>query len=170
MAHRPRCAVCRMTDTAGSAHHLTSSPTSTPVDGWRFIPRTHLPARRRLTDCGVAPTSPHPVGAGFHARPALVDRQRWYAAPTLHQPLSHGAMRRDSSPFRGAERWADVCGVCASVYRDADTVVFLSPVRGGVLDAPRLRDRLASLDASVRPDQLSPCHPRRARLRPPPNE
>ena len=38
-----------------------------------------------------------------HARPALVDGRRYCAAPTLHQPLSHGATRRDSSPFRGAE-------------------------------------------------------------------
>ena len=61
-------------------------------------------------------------------------------APTLHQPLSHGALRRDSSPFRGAEGWEDAWGVYALVCRDADTVVFLAPVRGGVLDAPRLRD------------------------------
>ena len=159
-----------MTGTAGFTRHLTSPPTSTPVDGWRFIPRTYRPARRRLTDCGVAPPPHTPYGrASTPARRGLtgnviIPHQR------RPQPLSHGASRRDSSPFRGAERWADVCGVCASVYRDADAVVFLSPVRGGVLDAPRLRDRLASLDASVRPDQLSPCHARRARLRPPPNE
>ena len=43
-----------------------------------------------------------------HARPASVDWRRYFAAPTLHQPLSHGAERRDSSPFRGAEGWAEV--------------------------------------------------------------
>ena len=69
---------------------------------------------RGLTDDVI---SPHP---------------RWY------QPLSHGATRRDSSPFRGAEGWAEVCGVYASIYHDADTCVSHSPVRGGVLGAPRL--------------------------------
>ena len=87
-------------------------------------------------------------------------------SPTLHQPLSHGALRRDSSPFRGAEAWADVCGVCAFVYHDADTVVFLPPVRGGVLDAPWLRDCRGWLDASVRPDRQHPRHPRCAILTP----
>ena len=37
-------------------------------------------------------------------------------------------------------------------------------VRGGVLDAPRLRYCRAALDASVRPDQLLPRHPRCVRL------
>ena len=65
-------------------------------------PRPHL---RWSTGDAVfrVPTSPHVVGAGFHARPASVDGRRYYAAPTLHQPLSHAAKRRDSSPFRGAE-------------------------------------------------------------------
>ena len=107
--------------------------------------------------------------AGVEARPyggwvARVDGLRDYTAPTLHQPLSHGALRRDSSPFRGAEGWAEVCGVYAFVYRDADAVVFLPPVRGGVLDAPRLRDRRAALDAPVRPDRLHPRLIRRANL------
>ena len=108
--------------------------------------------------------SPHPVGAGFHARPALVDGRRYCAAPTLHQPLSHGALRRDSSPFRGAEGWVEVCGVYASVYRDADTYVSLLPVRGGVLDAPRSRDRRGGLDTAVRLDRLRPHFPRCDRL------
>ena len=115
------------------------------------------------------PTSPHLVGAGFHARPALVDGQRWYAAPTLHQPLSHGAKRRDSSPFRGAEGWVEICGVYASVYHDADTHVQHSPVRGGVLDAPRSRDRRGGVVAPVRRDRWHPRHLRCVRLRPPPN-
>ena len=100
----------------------------------------------------------------LHARPARVDGQRYFAAPTLHQPLSHGASRRDSSPFRGAEGRAEVCGVYALVYHDADTVVFLPPVRGGVLDAPCLRDRRAALDADVRLDRQHPRLPRCANL------
>ena len=71
---------------------------------------------------------------------ALVAGRRYCAAPRLHQPLSHAASRRDSSPFRGAKGWAEACGVCASIYHDADTYVSLPPVRGGVLDAPRPRD------------------------------
>ena len=89
--------------------------------------------------------------------------------PTSHQPLSHGASRRDSSPSRGAKGWVKVCGVGATVYHDADTVVFLPPVRGGVPDAPRSRDRRAALDAPVRRDRLYPRLPRCARFRPLPN-
>ena len=100
---------------------------------------------RGLTDDVI---SPHP---------------RWY------QPLSHGATRRDSSPFRGAEGWAEVCGVYASAYHDADTVVFLSPVRGGVLDAPQSRDCRGALGAPARHDRPHPRHPRCARLCPPPS-
>ena len=40
------------------------------------------------------------------------------------------------------------------VCHDADTSVSLPPVRGGVLDAPRSRDRRAALDASVRHDRF----------------
>ena len=85
------------------------------------------------------------------------------------QPLSHGALRRDSSPFRGAEGWAEVCGVYASVYHDADTSVSLPPVRGGVLDAPWSRDCRGGVVADGRRGRLHPRHPRRARWRPPPN-
>ena len=85
------------------------------------------------------------------------------------QPLSHGATRRDSSPFRGAEGWEEVVTLYASVYHDAATSVSLLPVRGGVLDAPRWCDRRAALDASVWPDQLHPRHLRRACLRHPPH-
>ena len=99
-----------------------------------------------------------------HARPTRVDGRRRFTAPTLPQPLSHAATRRDSSPFSGAEGWAEVRGVCASVYHDSDTYVLHPPVRGGVPDAPRSRDRRAALDASVRPDQPHPRPPRRARL------
>ena len=110
------------------------------------------------------PTSRTPRrGLIFHARPARVDGRRYYAAPTLHQPLSHGAKRRDSSPFRGAE------GVCASACHGADTCVPLTPVRGGVLDAPRSRDCRGGLDADVGRGRWHPRHPRRARLSPPPN-
>ena len=95
--------------------------------------------RRPLTDAGRAWKPAPTVGIRI--------------SPSLHQPLSHGASRRDSSPFRGAEGRAEVCGVYALVYHDADTVVFLPPVRGGVLDAPCLRDRRAALDADVRLDR-----------------
>ena len=74
--------------------------------------------------------------------------------PRWYQPLSHGATRRDSSPFRGAEGWAEVCGDGASVYRDADAYVSLTPVRGGVLDAPRLRNRRGGVGADVWRDRL----------------
>ena len=87
---------------------------------------------------------------------ALVDGQRYCAAPTLHQPLSHGASRRDSSPFRGAEGWVGAWGVCALVYHDADTFVSLTPVRGGVLDAPWLRDCRGGVGEDGRRGRLHP--------------
>ena len=43
-----------------------------------------------------------------------------------------------------------VCGVYASVYHDADAYVPLTPVRGGVLDAPRSVDEQAYLKAPRR--------------------
>ena len=143
-----------MTGSAGSTRYLTSPPTL-----------------RWSTDYVVfhAPASPHPLGAGFHARPAWVDGQRYCIAPTLHQPLSHAASRRDSSPFRGAKGWAEVCGACASVSHDADTYVSHPPVRGGVLDAPPLRDCRGGVVADGRRDQLHPCLPQRTRLRPSPH-
>ena len=103
------------------------------------------------------------------ARPTLVDGRRYCVAPALHQPLSHGPTGRASSPFRGADGWAYILALCASVSHDADTVVFLPPVRGGVLDAPRLRDRRAALDASVRHDRQHPRHLRCVRLCPQPH-
>ena len=82
-----------------------------------------------------------------------------------HSPSSHAASRRDSSPFRGAEGWAEVCGVYASVCRDADTVVFLPPVRGGVLDAPWSRDCRGGVVANIGCGLLHPRHLRCAHLR-----
>ncbi len=112
--HRPTYHIPR----AQPAHHFVRAnrrrPSSRPGRAWKPAP----------TACGVRRLTGNVISP----------------APTLHQPLSHGALRRDSSPFRGAEGWEDAWGVYALVCRDADTVVFLAPVRGGVLDAPRLRD------------------------------
>ena len=108
-----------------------------------------------------------PTHAGRAWKPAPTVGIR--ISPTLHQPLSHGAKRRDSSPFRGAKGWAEICGVYASVYHDADTYVSHPPVRGGVPDAPRSRDRRGGVVAPVRRDRWHPRHLRCARLRPPPN-
>ena len=90
-------------------------------------------------------------------------------APTLHQPLSHGAERRDSSPFRGADGWEEVCGDGASVYRDADTYVSLTPVRGGVLDAPRSDYYRGGFVAPVRRGRFYPRFPRCTRICLPPS-
>ena len=116
------------------------------VDGQRGISRARLPTRRRG---GL----PRPPGLGLRITLVRPHRHR-------HQPLSHGASRRDSSPFRGAEGFAEVCGVYTFVYHDADTVVFLLPVRGGVPDAPRSRDCRGELDAVVRRGRFCRCHPR----------
>ena len=73
-------------------------------------------------------------------------------------------MRRDSSPFRGAEGWVEVCGVYALVYHDADTYVYHSPVRGGVLDAPWLRECRGGVGADSRRGRLRRRLMRRVRL------
>ena len=130
----------------------------------RAPPAHHLGGRTHVV------RQPTPGGRGS---PPLrwdgVDGQRYCIAPTLHQPLSHAASRRDSSPFRGAKGWAEICGVYASVSHDADTYVSHPPVRGGVPDAPRLRDCRGAVVADGRRDRLHPRHPRCARLRPPPH-
>ena len=58
----------------------------------------------------------------------------------------------------------EVWGVYALVYHDADTVVFLSPVRGGVLDAPWLRDCRGGVGADGRRSRLRRRLMRRVRL------
>ena len=52
----------------------------------------------------------------------------------------------------------------APVTFHAASPVSLPSIRGGVLDAPRSRDRRAALGAPVRLDQPRPRHPRRSRL------
>ena len=116
--------------------------------------------RRRF----YAPTSPHPVGAGFHARTALGRLatlvRRTYLAPT---PQSRRYAPRQL-PFQGSRGPGGGFHLYASVYHDAATSVSLLPVRGGVLDAPRWCDRRAALDAYVWPDRFCPRFPRCARL------
>ena len=141
--------------------------------------------RRRLSTDGGAPGTVRPTTCGECFRIANTssvirrkgrrgrrplrwivawdDGLRYCAAPTLPQPLSHGPTGRDSSPFRGAEGWVEICGVYACVYHDADTYVSLPLVRGGVLDAPRLRECRGGMVADVRRGQLHPRFLRRAR-------
>ena len=139
----------------------------------RFYPR--FPRRARLRPPSNAS---NPAGAarapfftGARRYPPSHAGRAWKPAPTRRgevlgafrrwlQPLSHGAKRRDSSPFRGAEGWADVCGVYAFVYHDADIYVSNPPVRGGVFDAPRSRDCRGGLVADVRRGRLYPRFPR----------
>ena len=71
---------------------------------------------------------------------------------------------RDSG-FSGAVRYAGSLGTDSSpVTMYAASPVSLPPVRGGVLDAPCLRDCRGGLDAPVRLDQWHPRLIRRARL------
>ncbi len=143
-----------------------ASPAVRPVTSSspRIISRGHCPRT-----FGAATSAFLPRRAGVEARPY----GGWLRGltgnvvsphPCCPQPLSHGASRRDSSPFRGAEGWAEVCGVYAFVYHDAHTFVPLMPVRGGVLDAPRSRDCRAALGASARRGRRRPRLIRCARL------
>ena len=79
-------------------------------------------------------------------------------------------LRAATAPLSGEPRaWEEVCGVYAHVYHVADTVVFLPPVRGGVLDAPWLRDCRGGLGADIRLDRLHPRLIRRTWWHPPPH-
>ena len=155
-----------MTDDAGSTRHPTSASAPASVDGRAVFHGSTLPTRHGLMDNLIAshPTSPHLVGAGFHARPAWVDGLRDCAAPTsaaTPQSRRFAARQLPCKGSRGAGRYLSTLRTCLlrCGYRG-----FLLPVRGGVPDAPRLCDRRAALDASVRRDQLRPRFPRRSRL------
>ena len=113
--------------------------------------------RRGAVDNGsFAPKRSHPPGVGRQT--TLFRRTR--LAPT---PQSRRFAPRQL-PFQGSRGVGGGGYLYASVYHDAETYVTHSPVRGGVPDAPRLRDRRAALDASVRLDRQHPRHQRRARL------
>ena len=66
-------------------------------------------------------------------------------------------------------RTIDRCEGPAHITSYAEAFDTLQPVGGGVLDAPRSREYRGGLDAAVRHDRWRPRHPRRVRLRPPPN-
>ena len=106
---------------------------------------------------GAATLSFHRRRAGVEARPYFGLRGLTGNVGAPHTPCTNPSV----TPLCGAtallsgepRAWVEVCGVYASVYHDADTVVFLPLVRGGVLDAPRSRDCRGRLVASVRPDR-----------------
>ena len=69
----------------------TVTSASTRIRSRGHSPRTILYGRTHVIH--------HPTPGGRGSPPLQGIR----SSPTLHQPLSHGALRRDSSPFRGAE-------------------------------------------------------------------
>ena len=106
-----------------------------------------------------------PGRAGVEARP--------YGALGMCQ-RANGAVRH---PTQGASRTPPPTVVARCRFQRSRKVQFitpvtlyaaspvtLTPVSGGVPDAPCSRDRRAALVASVRPDQPRPRHPRCARL------
>ena len=98
---------------------------------------------------------------------APVERDRFYPrhprCARLRPPPS------DSYPAGTARAPFVRRGATASVMSYAATYVSHPPVRGGVLDAPWLRDRRGGLDAPVQRGRQHPRHPRCARLHPPPD-
>ena len=137
----------------------------------RIRSRGHSPR----TFCTGEPTfSAHRRRAGVEARPY----GGWLRGLTCnviapYPPCTNPSVTAQSAataPLSGEPRaWAEVWGDGASVYHDADTYVAQPPVRGGVLDAPRSRDRRGGLVADVRHGRLHPRHPRCVCLRPTPN-
>ena len=97
----------------------TVTSASTRIRSRGHSPRTILYGRTHVIH------RPTPGGRGSPPLRwvAWVDGQRYYAAPTLHQPLSHGAKRRDSSPFRGAEGTGGGGCPFASAAYDADASI-----------------------------------------------
>ena len=171
--HRPRCTVAaglpswvRRTRPARPTAPASSTVHPLCVHNPTYeIPRAQ-PAHHFMRAPDVV-LHPRPGGRG--SPPLRWVRTVSASHPRRPQPLSHGAKRRDTSPFRGAEGWEEVYGDGASVYHDADTYVYLPPVRGGVLDAPPLRDCRGGVGATVRRGRLQPRSPRRACLCPPPH-
>ena len=95
---------------------------------------------------GEPTSSVHPRRAGVEARPYGRHPHLTHVAPT---PQSRRKAPRQL-PFQGSRgAWEEVCGDGASAYRDADSYVSLTPVRGGVLDAPWLRDCRGGVVAAV---------------------
>ena len=138
--------------------------------GGVLLPTYHIPRaqpahhfvrahpRRPSSHAGRAWKPAPTVGGGVGRQTTLFRRTR--LAPT---PQSRRKAPRQL-PFQGSRGVGGGGYLYASVYHDAETYVTHSPVRGGVPDAPRLRDRRAALDASVRLDRQHPRHQRRARL------
>ena len=152
--------------------------------------RTHVPTARppRVrypTYANLAGTARAPFLAGVRGSPSSQPRAGVEARPysglrgltgdviTPHRRRPNPSVTVQSAataPLSGEPRaWVEACSVYASVYHDADTVVFLSPVRGGVLDAPTLPVRRGGMVAAVERDQLHPRHLRCVRLRLSPN-
>ena len=105
-------------------HHPPPTARPTPADGRRFISRTNLPTPRRG---GL----PRPARRGLTGN---VGAPRTHVAPT---PQSRRRAPRQL-PFQGSRGVGRRFMAMAHLFtHDADTYVYLTPVRGGVLDAPR---------------------------------
>ena len=188
----------RSTDGGGSARHPASAPALAlrvcrgglvaDVQRDRLQPRLLRCARldsttQRIQSRGHSPrtilygrptSSFHRRRAGVEARPYGGCLRRLTGnAGTPHRRYTNPSVTAQSAataPLSGEPRaWAEVWGVYASVSHDADTYVAQPPVRGGVLDAPRSRDRRGGLGADGRRGQLQPRFLRCVRWRPPPN-
>ena len=123
--------------------------------------RTRLPRRARLCPppnaYNSAGTARAPFHTGVRSCPLTKAGRAWKPAPTacgesirssptLHQPLSHGAKRRDSSPFRGAE------GGCGAITLSVITR------RAGVEARPYGRHPELTRAALLLLAQIAPCY------------
>ena len=108
----------------------------------RIQSRGHRP---RTISHGRPTPSFIPGRAGVEARP-YGGWRGILSSPTLHQPLSHGAKRRDSSPFRGAE------GGCGAITLSVITR------RAGVEARPYGRHPELTRAALLLLTQIAPCY------------
>ena len=93
----------------GRRQYHASSPPPRPLRRWStggaVFRASTLPTRRGLTDRLIEashPTSPHPVGACFHAHPASIDGQLGFAATTPAATPQSRRVAPRQLPFQGS--------------------------------------------------------------------
>ena len=128
---------------------------------WRLPPNAY----------NLAGTARAPFHAAHPRYPSSRAGRAWKPSPTGPPPLTHVAPTPQSRryaprqlPFQGSRGMGGGGYLFASASHDADTYVYLLPVRGGVLDAPRLRDCRGEMGADGRRGRLHSRYPRCAHL------
>ena len=183
-AHRGRCALRRVGKFPNSnyavchpAQGASRTPPPTGCARFRFQRSREVQFTALVTIYAASPVSLSPVGCTVLGAPRSRDcRATFDAAVRLDRfcPRFPRRARHASTTQRFISRGHSPRTIGGRIEIEpvsSHLAAYVSqpPVRGGVLDAPRSRDRRAALDASVRPDRPHPRLPRCARFPSPPN-